>query len=97
MRYHHPVFLREAEKVVKDLDLPGVTESSIGIHAEIALLALALIELLGASRWRSFFFQVRLLPQWYVALLLILLFSRYRGTAAWGGRSGARSGAAVRR
>lgn len=71
-----PVFLTggAAEKVVKDLDLPGVTESSIGTHSEIALLALALIELLGALALVGLFLFRRSgsLPRWYVALLLVI-------------------------
>ncbi len=71
-----PVFLTggAAEKVVKDLNLPGVTESSIGTHAEIALLAMALIELLGAVALGGLFLfrKSGALPQWYIALLLVM-------------------------
>jgi hypothetical protein len=71
-----PVFFTggAAEKVVKDLNLPGVTESSIGTHAEIALLALAVIELLGAIALGGLFLFRRSgsLPKWYMALVLVI-------------------------
>ncbi len=71
-----PVFLTggAAEKVVKDLNLPGVTESSIGTHEEIASLALALIELLGAVALGGLFLfrKSGSLPQWYIALVLAI-------------------------
>lgn len=69
-----PVFLTgdAAEKVVKDL--AGVTESSLGTHEEIALLALALIELLGAVAVGGLFLfrKSGALPQWYIALVLVI-------------------------
>ena len=69
-----PVFLtgHAAEDVVKNL--PGVTESSIGSHEEIALLALALIELLGiVALGGLFLFRKSVaLPQWYIALVLVV-------------------------
>jgi hypothetical protein len=69
-----PVFLTgdAAEKVVKDL--PGVTESYIGTHEEIASLALALIELLGAVALGGLFLfrKSGALPQWYITLVLVI-------------------------
>lgn len=69
-----PVFLTgdAAEKVVKDL--PGVTESYIGSHEEIALLALVLIELLGVVALGGLFLFRRsgALPQWYITLVLVI-------------------------
>jgi hypothetical protein len=71
-----PVFFTggAAEKIVKDLNLPGVTESSIGTHAEIALLALVLIELLGAIAVGGLFLLRKsgALPKWYTALVLAI-------------------------
>ena len=69
-----PVFFtgQAAEHVVKDL--PGVTESYIGDHEDIALLALALIELLGVVALGGLFLFLRSgsLPQWYIALVLVM-------------------------
>ncbi len=69
-----PVFFTggEAEKIVKDL--PSVTEASIGTHAEMATLALALIELLGAAALGGLFLfrKTGVIPQWYIALVLII-------------------------
>jgi hypothetical protein len=69
-----PVFLtgHAAEDVVKNL--PGVTESSIGTHEEIASLALALIELLGVIALGGFFLFQRsaALPRWYIVLILVI-------------------------
>lgn len=69
-----PVFLTgdAAEKVVKNL--PGVTESSIGTHEEIALLALALIELLGVVALGGLFLFRKsvALAQWYITLILVV-------------------------
>ena len=69
-----PVFLTgdAAEKVVKDL--PGVTEAFIGAHEEMALLALALIELLGVVALGGLFLfrKSGSLPQWYRTLVLVI-------------------------
>ena len=69
-----PVFFtgQAAEKVVKDL--PGVTESSIGTHEEMAMLALSLIELLGVVALGGLFFVRKsgALSQWYIALVLVI-------------------------
>ena len=61
-----------AESVVKNL--PGVTESYIGDHEEIATLALALIELLGAVALGGLFLfrKSGALPTWYIALVLAI-------------------------
>ncbi len=69
-----PVFFTggEAEKIVKEL--PGVTEASIGTHAEMATLALALIELLGVAALGGLllFRKSGVVPQWYIVLVLII-------------------------
>ena len=71
-----PVFLtgEAAEKVVKDLNLPGVTESYIGDHEEFASVALTLIEILGVVALGGLFLFRRsgMLPQWYRALVLVI-------------------------
>jgi len=61
-----------AENVVKNL--PGVTESFIGAHEEMALLALVLIELLGVAALGGLFLfrKSGTLPQWYITLVLVI-------------------------
>jgi hypothetical protein len=61
-----------AENVVKNL--PGVTESYIGDHEDVASVALALIELLGAVAWGGLFLfrKSGSLPKWYIALVLVI-------------------------
>ncbi len=61
-----------AAKTVKDL--PGVTESSIGRHEEMADLALVLIEALGVLALVGLFLLRRLghIPKLAVILLLVL-------------------------
>jgi len=69
-----PVFLTgdEAEKVVKNL--PGVTESYIGDHADFASVALALIEVLGLAALGGLFFfrKSGMLPKWFTLLILVI-------------------------
>jgi len=71
-----PVYLTggAAEKVVKDMNLPGVTESYIGDHEDLASAALALIELLGMAALGGLFLfrKSGMLPRWYIALVLVL-------------------------
>jgi hypothetical protein len=61
-----------AENVVKHL--PGVTESSIGTHEEMALLALVLMELLGVVALGGLFLFRKSggFPQWYITLVLVV-------------------------
>jgi hypothetical protein len=61
-----------AENMVKNL--PGVTQSSIGTHEEMALLALVLMELLGVVALGGLFLfrKSGAFPQWYIALLLVI-------------------------
>jgi hypothetical protein len=69
-----PVFLtgEAAEKVVKDL--PGVTESYIGDHEDLASVALTLIEILGVVALGGLFLFRRsgMLPKWYTPLVLAI-------------------------
>jgi hypothetical protein len=69
-----PVFLTggAAENVVKNL--PGVTESFIGTHEEMAMLALILMELLGVIAVGGLFLFRKSggLPQWYITLVLVV-------------------------
>jgi len=71
-----PVYLTggAAEKVVKDMNLPGVTESYIGDHEDLASAALALIELLGVAALGGLFLfrKSGALPRWYITLVLVL-------------------------
>jgi uncharacterized membrane protein len=61
-----------AEEVVKNL--PGVTESYIGTHEELALLAFVLMELLGVVALGGLFLfrKSGALPKWYTALVLAI-------------------------
>jgi len=61
-----------AEDVVKNL--PGVTESYIGTHEEMALLALGLMELLGIVALGGLFLfrKSGALPKWYPLLVLAI-------------------------
>jgi len=61
-----------AESVVKNL--PGVTQSSIGAHEEMALLALVLMELLGVAAMGGLFLfrKSSAFPQWYIVLVLVI-------------------------
>jgi len=69
-----PVFFtgQASEEIVKKL--PGVTESIIGRHEEIASLALVLMEVLGAAALGALFLYRRSgsLPKWFIASLLAL-------------------------
>ncbi len=61
-----------AEKVVKNL--PGVTETYIGRHEEIASLTLVLIEILGITSLAGLVLLRRsgAIPKWVVVMILIL-------------------------
>jgi len=61
-----------AEKVVKNL--PGVTETYIGRHEEIASLTLVLMEILGITSLAGLVLLRRsgAIPKWVVVLILIL-------------------------
>ena len=61
-----------AEKVVKDL--PGVTETYIGRHEEIASFTLVLMELLGVASLAGImlFRRSGAVPRWVVVLILVL-------------------------
>jgi uncharacterized membrane protein len=61
-----------AEKVVKDL--PGVTETYIGRHEEIASFTLVLIELLGVASLAGIMLFQRsgAVPRWVVVMILVL-------------------------
>jgi len=63
-----------AEKVVKNL--PGVTEAFIGRHEEMAGLSLVLIVTLGIASCAGliFFRRSATIPQWFIALVLVLSF-----------------------
>ena len=71
-----PVYLtgEGAEKVVKNL--PGVTESYIGRHEEMAGLSLVLIVTLGIACCAGLIFLRRsaTIPKWFIALVLVLSF-----------------------
>lgn len=61
-----------AEKVVKNL--PGVTETYIGRHEEIASLTLVLVEILGIISWAGLVLLRRsgAIPKWFAVMILIL-------------------------
>ncbi len=61
-----------AEKVVKNL--PGVTETYIGRHEEIASLTLVLIEILGITSLAGLVLLRRsgAIPKWVVVMIFIL-------------------------
>jgi len=61
-----------AEDAVKNL--PGVTESYIGTHEEMALLAFVLMELLGVVALGGLFLfrKSRAFPKWYTPLVLAM-------------------------
>jgi len=61
-----------AEKVVKDI--PGVTETYIGRHEEIASLTLILMEILGAASLAGLVLLRRsgAIPKWVVCMILVL-------------------------
>ncbi len=61
-----------AEKVVKNL--PGVTETYIGRHEEIASLTLVLMEILGITSLAGLVLLRRsgAIPKWVVAMVLVL-------------------------
>ena len=64
-----------AQKPVKDL--PGVTEAFIGRHEEVAGLSLVLMETLGIASLAGLYFfrHSATIPKWFVALVLVILFS----------------------
>jgi hypothetical protein len=61
-----------AEKIVKSL--PGVTETYIGRHEEIASLTLVLMEMLGITSLAGLVLLRRsgAIPKWVVAMVLVL-------------------------
>ncbi len=63
---------QEAEDIVKKL--PGVTETAIGRHEEVADLSLLLIEGLGVLALVGLFFKrrSRSVPTWLVSLVFVL-------------------------
>lgn len=69
-----PVFFTGKAAVEAVKNLPGVTETVVGRHEEIASLALVLMELLGAAALGGLFLYRRsgALPKWFMAAVLAL-------------------------
>jgi uncharacterized membrane protein len=69
-----PVFFTGKAAVEAVKNLPGVTETVVGRHEEIASLALVLMEILGAAALGALFLYRRsgALPKWFIAAVLVL-------------------------
>jgi uncharacterized membrane protein len=69
-----PVFFTGKAAVETVKNLPGVTETVVGRHEEIASLALVLMEILGAAALGALFLYRRsgALPKWFIAAVLVL-------------------------
>lgn len=63
-----------AQDVIKNKNLPGVTESAIGRHEEAADLSITMMEILGVASFAGLYFGRRsgVVPKWMIAIVFVL-------------------------